>query len=170
MKKLISIITLAFIALGSNLFAAEQNSDSIAEKASVLVVNLTDGTNERFKIKDTPEVTMADHQIVVKSSTLESTYAFGQVSHFSFEEDKGDVGVEDIKGSDTSFAFSFVDNSTITISATGLKWVAVYNLTGTKLMTETTDTDTVILDISNLSPGAYIIAPSCHSAIKIIKR
>ena len=166
MKKLFTIIAVAAVACLGPLSAAAQ------ETTTHLTVNLHDGTTEHYKLLDEPTVKMVNHQIVVSSPTVEGTYDFEKVSHFSFEQRKEETTeISDIMTADTSFAFSFVDNATVIISAPELEWVNVFNVGGVQISTANADSDHVVtLDISKLPAGTYIIAPSCHSAIKIVKR
>lgn len=166
MNKLFTIIAVAVVACFGSLNAAAQ------ETTTHLTVNLHDGTTEHYKLLDSPTVKMANHQIVVSSATIEGSYDFEKVSHFSFEQRKEDTSeISDIMTEDTSFAFSFVDNATVVIAAPELEWAKVYTVAGVQVSAANADADHVVtLDISNLAPGTYIIAPSCHSAIKIVKR
>lgn len=166
MTKLTSIIAATAIACLSALGAGAQ------EMTTHLTVNLHDGTTEHYKLLDSPTVRMENHQIIVSSESLEGTYDFETVSHFSFiQKEDDEAGIADIITDDTSFAFSYVDNATVVISAPTLEWATVYTTAGLQVAHATADADhTVTLDISALAPGMYIVAPSCHSAIKIVKR
>ena len=166
MKKLFTIIAVAAVTCLGSLSAAAQ------ETTTHLTVNLHDGTTEHYKLLDEPTVKMVNHQIVVSSPTVEGTYDFEKGSHFSFEQRKEETTeISDSMTEDTSFAFSFIDNATVIISAPNLEWVNVFNVGGVLIGTEKPDSNHVAtLDVSILPAGTYIIAPSCHSAIKIVKR
>ena len=166
MNKLTSTIAAAAIVCISTLSAGAQ------EMTTHLTVNLHDGTTEHYKLLDSPTVRMENHQIIVSSESLEGTYDFEKVSHFSFiQKEDEEAGIANIITDDTSFAFSFVDNATIMISAPTLEWATVYTTGGMQVTHATADANhTVTLDISELTPGMYIVTPSCHSAIKIVKR
>lgn len=166
MKKLFTIIAVAVVACLGSLSAGAQ------EMTTHLTVNLHDGTTEHYKLLDEPTVRMENHQIIVSSPTLEGTYDFEKVSHFSFEQRREQTSdISDIIGEDTSFAFSFVDNATVVIAAPELEWAKVYTTAGVQVAEANANRDHVVtLDIRNLAAGTYIVAPSCHSAIKIVKR
>ena len=69
-----------------------------------------------------------------------------------------------------AFSFAVIDNH-ITVSAPTLEWVKVFNTGGMQVASETADANHVVdIDISNLVPGIYIVTPSCHDAIKIVKQ
>lgn len=159
MKKIITSIILAAAATGA--FSA------MAETA--LTVNLKNGSREQYKLADTPSVTVADHQMVVSSASLNCSYNFEDVSHFNFEEYKIEQTVENIADK-VEFSFTYLDNATVTIATPQLQWATVYTLSGTQVMTAAADGNVVTLDISSLAPGVYLVAPSCHQAVKIIKK
>lgn len=164
MKKLSTIIATLFVACAASLSAAAE------ELTTHLTVNLHDGTTEHFNLLDTPTVTMADHQVVVSSESLQGTYEFEAVSHFSFSK-RATSSISDMLTDDASFAFTYVDNATVVIAAPALEWAKVYTTDGRQVAEGVADADhTVTLHVSNLTPGIYIVAPSCHSAIKIVKR
>ena len=164
MKKLSSIIAAIGIACIGSLTAGAQ------EVTTHLTVNLQDGTTEHYNLLDTPTVKMVDHKIVISSESTEGTYDFENVSHFSFTQ-REVSGISDIMTDDTSFAFSFVDNATVIIAAPNLEWANVYTTAGVQVVSASADADhTVTINVCDLAPGMYIVAPSCHSAIKIVKR
>lgn len=160
MKKIFTILASFAVALSS--FAAE-------EEVTTVTVNLNNGTKEYYAITDAPEVKVENRQIIVTSPTLTGTYDFADVSHVSFEKRALSSGVEGITSPDAAFSFAVVDNH-ITVSAPALEWVKVFNTGGVMVASETANGDHVVdIDISNLVPGIYIVTPSCHDAIKIVK-
>lgn len=167
MKKIISSIAIATVALISGRAVAADNEVEV--RPSVLTVNLTNGETERYKLVDAPVVTMADSEIVIKSSTVEGTYPFDTVSYFSFEKDSDDSGVGSAMPADASFEFTYVDNATVTVVAEGLEWVNVYSVAGTQVAYQPAYNGVATVDISHVAPGVYVVAPSCHSSIKIVK-
>lgn len=163
MKKLFCTIFAALL-VGLCLPASAQ------EITTHLAVNLHDGGVEHFNLHELPVVKMEDHKIVVSTDNLESSYDFETVSHFSFELREVNK-VETIATDNSAFTFTFLDNANIIISAPALEWAAVYNVAGVKVGYGVADGDHVVtINISDLPAGAYIVAPSCHSAIKIVKR
>lgn len=161
MKKIFTILASFAVALSS--FAAE-------EEVTTVTVNLNNGTKEYYALTDAPEVKVENRQIVVTSPTLTGTYDFADVSHVSFEK-RALSGVEEIIAPEgAAFSFAVVDNH-ITVSAPALEWVKVFNTGGMQVASETADANHVVdIDISNLVPGIYIVTPSCHDAIKIVKK
>lgn len=165
MKKIFTIIAVAAVALVNSL---GMNAE---EKMTVLSVYMKDGSTEMFKFADKPSVTMADHKIAVQSDAMSGEYDFENVSHFAFEDGNLVMGIEDIAGDETAFAFSYTDNATVYVAAPELKWVAVYSIQGVEMTkVAAADNGTAIVDVSNLAPGVYVVAPSCHSAVKIVKK
>lgn len=163
MKKILSLIAVAAIAVFSSLSVNAQ------EEATYLVVNLKDGKTEQFLLPDEPVVKVENHIMSITSTTMECEYEFDNVSHFSFK--RGTInGIDEVNDNENSFSFTFVDNNTVIITASGLQYAAMYDVRGLEVARANADNDTVTLNISNVAPGVYIIAPSCHSAIKIIKR
>lgn len=165
MKKILSIIAIAAASFAGSLSAHAQ------EMVTVLTVNLQDGTTERYKLTESPTVKMENHKIVVASASLQGEYDFENVSHFSFDKQPEEIGgVDDVAGDDAAFEFTYVDNATVTVAAPTLQWVAVYTMSGMEVTTVMAEDNRVTIDVSGLTPGVYIVAPSCHSAIKIVKR
>ena len=161
MKKIFTILASFAVALSS--FAAEE------ELITSVTVNLHNGNKEYYALTDAPEVKVENRQIIVTSPTLTGTYDFADVSHVSFEK-RALSGIGEITAPDAAFSFAVVDNH-ITVSAPALEWVKVFNTGGMQVASETADANHVVnIDINNLAPGIYIVTPSCHDAIKIVKR
>lgn len=162
MKKIFTILASVAVALSS--FAAEE------EMVTTVTVNLHNGTKEYYAITDAPEVKVENRQIVVTSPTLTGTYDFADVSHVSFEKRALSGVGEIIAPEGAAFSFAVVDNH-ITVSAPALEWVKVFNTGGVQVAAENADANHVVnIDITNLTPGIYIVRPSCHDAIKIVKK
>lgn len=165
MKKLFSIIAVLAIAICSFNSASAQDT----EMATVLNVNLKDGTVESFKLTDEPTVKFVDHKIVIYAPTMECEYDFDSVNNFSFTKDPL-TGIE-APAEETAFSFTFVDNANVIIYAPELQWAAAYSIKGTEVARATANADnTVTLNLGDAAPGVYVIASSCHKAIKIVKR
>lgn len=161
MKKILTILASVAMALSS--FASEQ------EPFTSVTVNLHNGTKEYYAITDSPEVKIENHQLIVTSPTLTGTYEFADVSHFSFEK-RIITDVEGIIAPDAAFSFAMINNHII-VSAPELEWVKMFNAGGVQVASEAADSNHVVdIDISNLAAGVYIVTPSCHQAIKIVKQ
>lgn len=163
MKKILSIIAVAACAAFSSITASAQ------EEITFLVVNLQDGGMDKYKLPDEPTVKIENHKLTVTAPTMECEYDFDKVSHFSFSKEIV-TGVDQITDEGASFSFTFVDNATVIISAPELEWAAAYNVNGLEVARAKADANVVTLDVSTFAPGVYVIAPSCHEAVKIIKR
>lgn len=163
MNKIISIIAIAASAFIGTLGVAGQE-----ESVTVVKVNLHDGTAEQYKLTESPTVKMDNGKILVASVSMQGEYDFDKVSHLSFEE----VELSSIENvaADAAFEFTYVANSTVSVVAPALEWVAVYTLTGSEVMRAAATEHKVSLDVSGLASGVYVVAPSCHSAVKIIKK
>lgn len=163
MKKLFSIIAVAVcVVLSSFSVSAQENL------TTCLLVHLQDGGIDRFNLPDEPVVTIENHKMTVTSAALAHEYDFEQVSHFSFTKD--DPSAVDKITEEKAFSLSFTDNNHVIISATDLQWAAAYNMGGLEVARANASDDTATLDLSNAAPGVYVIATSCHPAVKIIKR
>lgn len=162
MKRFFSILSVALVAL-SSAFVAH------AEEVTLLTINLKDGSMEQFNLPDSPSVTFADNKMLVQSGEMSGEYDFTAVSHFSFEKGEPLSGIEEVFSPESNFSFSFTDNATIYVAAPQLKSVSLYSTTGTLLETVAATNGAATLNVSSLAPGVYIVAPSCHTAIKIVK-
>lgn len=163
MKKIFSIIAVVACVIFSS-FAAYAQEDT---KVTVLVVNLNDGSYESFKLIDEPAVRVENHKLKVSAPSMECEYDFDNVSHFSFEK-KVLSGVDNV--SDSAFSLTFVDNAHVVVSATDLQWAAAYNIQGLEVARAAAEGNTATVDLGDLPAGVYVIATSCHPAVKIIKR
>ena len=167
MKKLFSIIAVAAIALCNTFTSSAQETSE--DMVTYLVVNLKDGSMEKYMLKDSPVVKMEDSKIMISSESAEAAFDFDQVGNFTFEEGLPS-GVESVVAGEAAFEFSYIGN-TVTVAAPALEWAAVYTIGGVQGAKVPDDADhTAVIDLSTLAPGIYVVAPSCHSAIKIVKR
>lgn len=165
MKKFFTILTLAAVAL-VNSFSA-----SAEEPNTVLSVYMKDGKFEVFKFADKPSVTFADQKILVSSENASGEYAFDAVSHFAFEDGNLVQGIEEIAGEKTAaFSFEYTDNANVVVASPELKWVKVYTAQGVEVAAAAANDGVATVSVASLAPGVYIVAPSCHSALKIVKR
>lgn len=163
MKKIFSIIAVVACVIFSSFTANAQEQTEI----TFVVVNLKDGSNESFRLLDEPAVRVENHKLKVSAPSMECEYDFDNVSHFSFEKR---IVSEVDKVTDSAFSFTFVDNAHVVVSATDLQWVAAYNLQGLEVARIAAVGNTATVDLSDAPAGVYVIATSCHPAIKIVKR
>lgn len=163
MKKIFTILASVVVAFTG--LAAEEE-----QLVTSVTVNLSNGTKEYYALTDAPEVKLENRQLIVTSPTLTGTYDFADVSHVSFEK-HALTGIDEIVApEDAAFMFAVVDNH-ITVSAPALEWVKVFSTGGAQVASESAGADHVVtIDISGLAPGIYIVTPSCHEAIKIVKQ
>ncbi len=164
MKKILSIIAIAASALVGTHGAAGQ------ESVTVVKVNLHDGTTEQYKLTESPEMKMENGKILVASTSMQGEYDLEAVSHLSFEKQE-ESAIDDVAAdAPAAFEFTYVDNATVAVAAPALEWVAVYTLTGAEVMRVAAADHRATLTVSGLAPGVYVVAPSCHSAIKIVRK
>lgn len=165
MKKIFTILSAIAVALVFAFGASAQ------ERVTVVSVYLQNGQAEYFKVADKPSVTFGDHKITVSSDALTGEYNFDDVSHFAFEDANDVMGIEEVGGDNASFTFVYTDNANVYISAPDLKWAKVFSVQGSEVAAATANADGVVtLNIAGLAPGVYVVTPSCHSAVKIVKR
>lgn len=163
MNKIISII-----AIAASVFAGSFSAAGQEERVTVVNVNLHDGTTEQYKLTESPTMKMENGKILVESASVQGEYELDKVSHLSFEE--VELSAIESVAADSAFEFTYVANSTVSVAAPALEWVAVYTLTGSEVMRAAATEHKVSLDVSGLVPDVYVVAPSCHSAVKIIKK
>lgn len=163
MKKLLSIIAVAVVALAGAFSASAQDD------VTLLTVSMKDGSIRQFNVPDKPEVTFADGKMLINSGEMSGEYDFAEVSHFTFEKGGLLSGIEDIKVEENVFTFSFTDNATVILAAPALQWASLYSVQGTQLANVKAVDGVATIDVSSLAPGVYVVAPSCHPAIKIVK-
>ncbi len=167
MKRLITILSVAFVAISSAFSAGAQDS---AGEVTLLTVNLKNGTREQYNLPDKPQVSFADGKMFIECPEMSGEYALKEVSNINFEKGREIVGISEIPDAGNTFTFSYVDNASVLMSGTGLKSVAVYNLNGMLVTTVEAVDGAVAIDVSAFAPGVYIVAPSCHAAVKIVKK
>ena len=165
MKKFFTIIAFAAVAL-CNAFGANAQ-----DEVTLLTVNLKNGNVEQFNLPDKPVVTFEDGKMLVKSGEMSGEYVFAEVSHFSFEKGAMLAGIDEIATDGNAFTFSYTDNATVFLAAPALEWVALYTVQGVEVAKVKADASGVAtVDVSSLAPGVYVVAPNCHSALKIVKK
>lgn len=160
--KYIFVAAAAMLSSFGNMAMAE-------DEVTLLTVNLKDGTKEQYNLPDMPTVKIENHQVLINSGEMSGTYDFADVSHFSFERDIAVTAIDEIFDDNCSFAFSIVDNRYVYVEAPNLQWVEVYTIAGQRIM-NVSASGSATLDVSSLAPGCYIVKPSCHEAVKIVKR
>lgn len=165
MKKLTSIISLALALLASPFVAGAQEADEV----TLLTVNLKDGQKEQYNLPDKPAVTFDRSKVSITSASVNGEYDFADVSHFSFDKGKPVSSIDDIKADDAAFTFFFTDNATVVIAAGEITRADLFDIQGRKLLSADARDGVVTLDVTSLPEGIYLVAPSCHKAVKIIK-
>ena len=167
MKKLTSIISLALALAASPLMAGAQTA---ADEVTLLTVNLKDGQKEQYNLPDEPTVTFEQDKLKIASASINGEYDFDAVSHFSFDKGQPVSGIDDTKADDADFTFSFTDNATVVIAAKELTHADLFDFRGRRLLSADARDGVVTLNVTSLPEGIYLVAPSCHKAVKIIKR
>ncbi len=164
MKKLFTILSVVAVAL-VNAFGL-----SAQDEVTLLTVNLKNGSVEQFNLPDKPAVTFEDGKMLIQSGEMSGEYNFTDVSHFTFEKGALLAGIDDIVAEGTAFTFSYTDNATVFVAAPALQWVALYTVQGVEVAKVKADASgAASIDVSGLTPGIYVVAPDCHSALKIVK-
>ena len=165
MKKIFTILS----ALVMTVFCAA--NASAQERETVVSVYLQIGDVEYYKLADKPTATFTNDILVVESESFRGEYDYSLVSHFAFEDANDVMAIEEVGGDKASFSMSYTDNATVNMTAPDLKWAKVFSVQGVEVTAANADENgSLTLDVSGLAPGVYVVTPSCHSAVKIVKR
>lgn len=128
-----------------------------AKEVDVLVVELLNGTVNRYALSEKPVVSFPDDEMVISSKTVDASYMRSEVKRFYFET----VEYNDINAVDErSVVFNYVDKRNVVIS--GLECgttVSIVSVDGKKLLSmESGDTGSVSISMCDFPEGVYIIS------------
>ena len=158
MKKIVLLIC---AIIGCLCYASAQNI--------VLRVSLNDGTKNEYVIAERPKIMFEDDNVVFLYRNVSTSYPKKNLVDFVFEDTA--VGIKDLKKGDTRF-FYFEDNDRIIIEGVNdLNQVKVFSINGILQSVPTNKTNNgVVLLLSDLSKGYYIINIGNNQSVKITRR
>lgn len=128
-----------------------------ADDYNALIVKLCNGDTNTYMLSENPKVTVPESSIVIKNSSVSTTYERSEVEKFYFEYVDTETGID--KLNDTSVVFR-MNESEICIS--GLDCDAVVSVTtldGRIVFSTQCDTSgSVSIELSSLKEGVYVLA------------
>ena len=166
-KTMISLLGAALIALSA---AQAMPAQEQGEPVTTLLVKLHDGSVDKYRLSDTPEVTFDGDQMTVASTETTGTYTRSDVSHFEIRKEWYSAVGKRVATEEASFTFTYVDNANVIVTSNSLSIVEVFSAGGLKMTTVAAVNGSATISVADFSPGVYIIAPDCHQAVKIVKR
>lgn len=153
-KQLLSVAVLSAMSL-----------TAVAE--TCLSVVMRTGERQQFILSEKPEVTFDGGDLVIKCGDAETSIPRSGVSHVEFVDPSG--GVADMESDD--MVFSFTDNSTVTVSGRKVSAVSVADLRGAVVRQAVADSSgQVVIDVSSLATGVYIVVIQNYQSVKILKK
>lgn len=160
-----------FIRLAIMLGFMQALVSAFAEETHETVTRLTlvyaDGSEKHFNLFDEPEITFDGANMVVSTPTIETTVARNQLQYYHFTKGEAVSGIEDIPtGNNSVFTFS---NNVITVTGASAVNLAVYDLSGRKLIETHSVDGSATADLSNLPAGVYIAA-TADMSVKVVKQ
>lgn len=127
-----------------------------------LVLEKKDGSLEKYVLSDRPEISISNKTVTVTSEKVQIDCPIVDFVRFYFEENKAD---EISVNTASSFAFKYNENM---VYISGADKAEVYSADGMKLMEQYAANGEIRMNISNLTPGLYVIKTDKRS-IKIRK-
>ncbi len=156
------------VALTSVVMAPVMRAEDDSKPVTVVNINKTDGTLSKFYLPSRPVVNVTDDKLVVTGDDIkEMEFLRSDVSHIDFGKEKPSAAV-DVAANE--FVFSYLDNSTVRMSAAALTRADLYDLSGNLRASATARDGAVTLSLESLPAGIYLVAPDCHPAIKIVRK
>lgn len=148
MKQILSIIAAMAICISV-----------CAEEVTLVAVSLRNGTKELYNLPDKPQMRFEGDDLIIQSEIMQGEYVRSTVEKISTERGERQASMAEVEKA--SFMFSY-DGTTVTVTSPS---VTLYDLNGMQLFSGKGS-----LDVSALPAGVYIVVPSNHSSIKIVKK
>lgn len=167
MKKILFTLCVTLLSMLSPMSVSAQGT---AGHVTVVNVNTKDGSVSRFLITSKPVVHIVDDRLVVKADELADLELLrDEVSHIDFSED-GSSALDAANLGENDFTLSFIDNNTVQIVSPRLTRADLFDIAGHKLASASTADGNITLSLAELPAGVYVVAPDCHTAVKIVKK
>ena len=167
MKKFIASLFVAVISALCVTGASAQDGGTTEVKT--LRVNMKDGGVHKFRLPDSPIVTFKGENMEITSAGMQGSYARADVSHFDFVIDK-QSSIDAASMNPDDFTLSFTDNANVVLASPRLTKVDLYDTAGRKIASLQASDGKAVVAVGHLAPGAYLVSPDCHPAVKIVKR
>ena len=137
-----------------------------SENGYVLVVTLRNGKREKFKLAERPVVWFSGHSLLVRTSTMSTTYERNDVEDFTFELLQ-DTGIQDVMNGKDILLRQLTDG-VIVSGISKEAFVAVYDIGG-KLLNKLNANGEGDLKVKLPYKGIYILNINNERTIKIYK-
>lgn len=140
---------------------------AVADEAiNSLVVWAKDGTKVAYALAEKPKLTFTESELVVKTDSIEVTYALEQMSRFTYES--GSVtGITNLR---TDTPFSLINEALVFPALPANSMVSVYSLNGSLVFKKTIRTaGEYAFPLSGLNTGVYLVNVNAVT-YKIIKK
>lgn len=124
------------------------------EPITKLVIWAKDGTKVAYALAEKPKLTFTESELVVKTDSIEVTYALEQMLRFTYES--GSVtGIIDLK---TDNLFSLINEALVFPALSANSTVSVYSLNGSLVFKKTIrTTGEYAFPLSGLNTGVYLV-------------
>ena len=161
MKEKLLKLLFAFLACCSS---AANAADG--ESAEILVLKFADARTVKFLLADKPEISFADGKLIVTSQSLTTNYEQSQVVEFHFTSVA--LGVD--KNIADDFSFSYLDNTSVSVSGTHARSVSLYDISGRLVKRQHVEQGCVNVSREGCTPGTYILNLEGEHSFKIVKK
>lgn len=134
---------------------------------SYLVVHFADGSTTSFVVDDKPRVTFGDDRMSIRSAEIVTDYAVADVKKFEFSDKSSDAMLE---AGGQEVRYTFTDAATLRADGlrAGERVSVVSAADGRQAATFQADADgSLVIDLSPLAAGVYVVAPQYSRTIKI---
>ncbi|MDE7387891.1 MAG: hypothetical protein K2M97_01420 [Muribaculaceae bacterium] len=171
LKLMISGVLLALAGVQSAQ-AQQAASDKDEQPVPCLIVTLTSGSTECFRMSDVPVITFPGDAMLVKSSDSETEFKRTDVVDFKVGEAvvKDPSGLKDAD-STQDFFFSYV-GGIVTLGGNGVIGASVISASGTEVARVRAAAGGIVTIATDALPaGVYVVAPDggSHRSVKIMK-
>ncbi len=139
-----------------------------SEKYS-LVVNLKNGTQQTFLLKEKPSIVFQDGKFIISQTGSNVDFSFDNVLNFSFSDIVNSIRTLN----DDQLTVSYTDSQHLLVhGAEGNTQISIASLEGMMMPCQVVrvDYNTLSVSLENLPKGVYIISIGKTQNIKIIKK
>ena len=134
-----------------------------------LLVNLKDGTQQIFMLKEKPSVIFENNRFVITQSGSNVEFSFDNVLNFSFSDST--TGIKAV--TDKNLAISYTDSDHLLVhGANSNTKVRITKLDGKLVSCQITKLkdNTLLISLENLQTGIYVVSIDNKQNFKIIKK
>ena len=139
-----------------------------------LMVNLRNGDCHKYEAQEKPKVKFTDSGVKVTSFTVTAEYEKEDFESFWFRmEDTGDTtAIQEIFDTtkEQNITIKYLDAQTVRVSANNEEGIVyLHNLNGLTVLSESLVDGSVVISLSNLPSGIYILSIN-NQSVKIYKK